>query len=131
MRTKTQTNQKAKSLKRTNINACSLTELTTSYSVSLHIFIIYFFWYSGELIGVEYLYSQTDKVLGKYTPDDAEGDGDIEDESFEEIGPDLTIPPIDGSPNSPADASKIQKKSEWVFSNVNIQLFKEGTPVRC
>ena len=81
--------------------------------------------YSGELIGVEYLFWQTDKVLGKYTPDDAEGDGD-DDESFDEDDtiPDLTIPPIDGSRDSssppPAEASR--KESEWTV--LTIQLSK-------
>ena len=68
----------------------------------------------GELIGVEYLYDQTQEVLGEYCPDDAEGDEvDDDDEAYQEdeAGLDPTIPPLDEAveppkKEAPAKASK-------------------------
>ena len=58
----------------------------------------------GELIGVEYLYHQTNKVLGEYSPDDASGDDDDDDDDDDfrqhETRLDPTIPPIEGSSQS-------------------------------
>ncbi|XP_022092223.1 uncharacterized protein LOC110980153 [Acanthaster planci] len=72
-----------------------------------------------ELIRVEYLYDQTNVVLGKYSRDAAEGDkldGDDEAYQEDEAGLDPTIPPLDeasgATPKNGATNSKYKEKSK-------------------
>lgn len=68
---------------------------------------------AGELIGVEYLFAQTNKPLQEYGPDDADGDDENEeDEWIKEEAEDLTLPSIEESskPVTPPESKYMTSK---------------------